>query len=246
MEAVGTEQLSLNDPSLRRGALLLSMIGEEQAVSLCRRLDPPTARRLIRVLSTLGSVDRQERCAVARSVIARARGEFPVAETLASVLNEKALGIRSGFGDWSKEEAESSLKHLTLLDEADVGPLWRTIRGEMPQAIAIIARHLSPATAARLLSAMPERTRIEVACRMASSRPATSGALRALSRVTDRLILAASRGADTAEGETQYLADVISQLPDSESRRIISAIHGRFREAAGEPSLDPDEVEHVG
>jgi flagellar motor switch protein FliG len=231
MEAPANDTISVADYRARKAAIILSMLNVDDAVAICRRVDPLTAHRLIRALATLGRVDMEDRLRTARDVVMQLRTGGQDAENLAAALKERVLGLRSNLGSLSSEEAELSFERLTLLDKADPGLLWRAVSNEMPQAIALIARHLSPTNVARLLAAMPEETRGEVAYRMALPRPATTGALRAFARVSDRLIkVADSAGAGATDGQTRFVVDVISQLPRSDAQKIISAIKDRSEE----------------
>ena len=56
----------LSDPNLRKAAIMLSMLGEDEATTVCRQVDPLTAHRLIRVLSALREMDPRERRALRR------------------------------------------------------------------------------------------------------------------------------------------------------------------------------------
>jgi flagellar motor switch protein FliG len=140
---------------------------------------------------------------------------------------ESVLGLRGGLGGLALEQAELSFEDFAALEKADAGLVWRAISDEMPQAIALIARHVSPAGVARLLAAMPEDVRGEVAFRIASPHPPTAGALRALARVTDRLVRLSATGGDTSESGTQFLAEVVGQLNRTVSQSVLGAIKQR-------------------
>lgn len=218
------------DPGVRRAAVVLSLIGAEEATAVCRRVDPLTAHRLIRAVGILGDVTREERVAAARDIVQRVRGGEANTTWLAMRLKEQVLGLRSGLGRLGDEEAELSFERLALLDKADPNLIWRAVSDEMPQAIALIARHLSPGNVARLLTAMPDDVRAEVAFRMASQRPPTTGALRAFARVSDRLLRIAATGGDSSEGHTQFVVDVISQLNRKLAQGVIASIRERSEE----------------
>lgn len=235
MEAPSQDTISVADYRVRKAAMVLSMVGVEEAVSICQRLDPLTAHRLIRALATLGRVDVSDRARTAQEVVSQLQNAAQDTEMLAAALKERVLGGRSSLGSLNDEEAELSFERLTLLDKADPGLLWRAVSGEMPQAIALIARHLSPANVARLLAAMPEETRGEVAYRMALPRPATISALRAFARVSDRLVkVADSAGTGSADGQRRFVVDVISHLARTDAQKVISAIKERSEEVGTE------------
>ena len=48
------------EPGLRKAAIVLSMIDAEDAIAVCRRVDPVTAHDLINALSSLGGVGVDE------------------------------------------------------------------------------------------------------------------------------------------------------------------------------------------
>ncbi len=224
-----------SDPNLRKAAILLSMLGEDEATAICRRVDPLTAHRLIRVLSALREMDRKEKLVLARELVARLNVGSTGTGMLAAKLRESVLGLRGGLSGLTGEEAELSLlafEQLSLLDRADPNLIWRAIGGEMPQTIALIAKHLSPANVAGLLTVMPDDMRGDVATRMASPRAPTPGALKALARVCDRLVRIAASGGNSSDGYSQFAADVISHLNRNVAQEVLSAIREHSEETA--------------
>lgn len=216
---------------------MLSMLGEDEATAVCRQVDPLTAHRLIRVLSALREMDRQERLTTAREIVQRLHGEMSDTGHLAARLRESVLGMRGTLGTLTGEEAELSLltfEQLSLLDKADPDLVWRAVGSEMPQTIALIAKHLSPQNVAGLFAVMPEELRGEVAVRMASPRSPTTAALKALARISDRLVRIAASGGKSSDEHTQFAADVISHLNRSTAQEVISAIRERSEELATE------------
>jgi len=217
-------------PGLRRAAVVLTMLGSDEAAEVCRRIDPLTARRIIRVLGNLGDVPSQERTNAAREVAARINGSDSNAGALARSLREKVLGLRGGVSELSDEASESSFERLALLDKADPNLIWRAISGETPQAIALIARHLSPANCAKLLTVMPDGTREEVVYRMANPNPPTAGALKAFARVTNSLMKVTATGGDSADANVQFVAEVIQQFNRKVAQRVINEVKTRSGE----------------
>jgi len=215
------------EPGLRKAAIVLSMIDAEDAIAVCRRVDPVTAHDLINALSSLGGVGVDEkRRALGRSMERiQIGGGSPT--RLATQLREAVLGLQGSVGDG----ADESFEQLALLDKADPHLIWRAMSDEMPQAIALIARHLSPGNVAKIMAAMPEETRGEVAFRIASPRPPTAGALKAFARATDRLVkIATSGGGGSQDGYVTFLADVVSQLSRKAAQSVISDLKSRSEE----------------
>lgn len=216
-------------PELRKAAIIISMAGPEQATDICRRVDPLTAHRLIRALGNLGAPDGDERASVAREFIDRMDGAAG-ADALAARLKEQVLGIRSGLGALAGEDAESSLEKLALLDKADPNLVWRAISDETPQAIALVARHLSAPNCAKLLEIMPDETRREVTFRMSNPNPASPGALKAFARVASSLLKGSAGGSDSADANLQFVAEVVQQLNRKMAQDVLNAVKQRSEE----------------
>lgn len=214
------------EPGLRKAAIVLSMIDAEDAIAVCRRVDPVTAHDLINALSNIGAVTTDEkRRALGRSMERlQLGGGSPT--RLATQLREAVLGLQGSVGDG----ADESFEQLALLDKADPSLIWRAMSDEMPQAVALIARHLSPTNVAKLMAQMPEDMRGEVAFRIASPRPPTAGALKAFARATDRLVKIATSGGGTQDGHIGFLADVVSQLNRKLAQGVIADIKTRSAE----------------
>lgn len=216
--------------ALRRAAVVLSMVGSEHAAEICRQVDPVTAHRLIQEVAALGTVGQEERVDVARDLVSRTGAGGTSTAALASELKEQVLGLRGSLDAATGGDAEMSLERLALLDKADPAVIWRALSSETPQAIALVVKYLSPVNVARLLSAMPDDVRAEVAFRMASQRPPTPGAIKAFGLASDRLLKFAAAGGDSSEGHLQFVVDVVSQLNRSISQQVIGAIKERAPE----------------
>ena len=219
--------------NMRQAGMLLSMIDDDDARAVLRRLDPLTAHRLLSGLAQLGAIGRPERIGAVRGFLDRAQSTDVDSSAFAARLRDQVMALRAGFGALENEDVDVSLERLALLDKADPNMIWRALSAEMPQTVALVARHLAPANVARLLTAMPENVRGEVVFRMASQRQPTMGALRAFARATDRLLGVAASGSEGAsEGHMQFVADAVSQLGRNTAQEVISAIRERDEDLA--------------
>lgn len=229
MDDIVEKQVEVPGPNLHKAAVILSMVGQDEAMAICRRVDPLTARRFVRALGTLRQTDREERLALARDLVSRL-GAGSSASGLAERLKASLLGLQGNLGGLADEDAEASFEQLSLLDKADPNLVWRAVSGEMPQIIALIAKHLSPGNVAGLLTAMPDEMRGDIAARMASPRPPTPGAVKAIGRACDRLVKIAASGGSGSDGNTQFVADVISQLNRTVGQNVLAAIKAQSEE----------------
>lgn len=226
------DQAHAKDVNVRNAAVLLSMMGADEAVDVTKRVDPLSAHRLIRSLGDLGAdggqpPGRAARIEALRGMVAKLRQGGTSAGSLAAKLRESVLNVRQQLPVISGAEAEVFFERLALLDKADASFIWRALSGETPQAIALIANNLSPGNVAKLLAAMPPEVRDEVAYRMIVQGPPTPDALNALAQVSERFLKIAASGGETKESQTGYFVQVVSHLDRALTRDVLEAIRSR-------------------
>jgi flagellar motor switch protein FliG len=132
----------------------------------------------------------------------------------------------------SGKDAEVFFERLALLDKADASFIWRALAGETPQAIALIANHLSPANVAKLLAVMPSEVREEVSFRMLVQGPPRPEALTALAQGSEHFLKIAATGGEIKESQTQFFVDVVSAMGRTLGRDVLVALRERNEELA--------------
>ena len=226
-----------HDNNLMRAALVLSLLGTDEAVEVTRRVDPLAAHKLIRSLGELGDdggpeAGKSARLDALRAIVARLRGDHGGPRQLATQLRESVLNVQQHLPTVNNVDIGAFYERIALLDTANPALIWRAIGGETPQAIALVVSHLSPANVARLLAAMPPEVRDEVAYRLIVQGPPTPDAVAALSIVTEHFLQVASTGGEAKESQIGQFVEIVSQMDRESGRDVIAAIRERNDAAA--------------
>jgi flagellar motor switch protein FliG len=159
-----------NVTGLRKAAVLILGLSEEEAAGVLRRLPPEAVEAVGREIADLGSVAPAVRKAVF--------GEFYQLALANSYIAEGGLDytkrlLRASLGD----DADRVIKQVTqqvqttpfsFLQKADSENLMAFIQDEHPQTIALILAHLQPGKASEILGSLPPQKQVEVVKRVAN------------------------------------------------------------------------------
>ncbi len=150
-------------PGVRKAAVLLLTLPEDDAAAVLKRLPPGVVEVVSRELAGLVSVSPQDRRAVF--------GEFYQLALANNYLSEGGLDhVRNLLKkSLSGEDADRMIRQVTssvqatpfgFLQKAETANLLAFIQEEHPQTIALILAHLPPAKASEVLTAEPHLNRL--------------------------------------------------------------------------------------
>lgn len=216
-----------------KAAILLRAIGEDAAAQVMRHLEPKDIRKIGRFMSTLSNISKEQEAEVIREFQrATSSGEigFEGREYIMTVLS-KALGPEKAMRIMESLTVHSypGLESLKWLEPASVAQL---IQSEHPQTIAVILGHLDPDQASKVLAALPESMRADIAMRLATTENVQPDVLRHLSDVLQEVfkVNAGSRGQSI--GGVQVVADILARLDKSVEGGILAALSEKNPELA--------------
>ena len=140
---------------VERAAVLMMLVGEEEAAAILQKLEPEEVRQLGKAMFNVADVSEQEVEDVLDDFVGHARERtaigFDPRPKIAAVMN-RALG---------PEKAESVLARITppeaaceieLLDWLDAGEIAGMIEKEHPQIAAVLIANLDPAVGSQVSS----------------------------------------------------------------------------------------------
>jgi flagellar motor switch protein FliG len=155
---------------LRKAAILLMSLPDEQAAQLMSKLEPKQVEAVSIEIAKLGSVTGEEQ----ESAIQEFAGANPSGMAmraggleLAKQLVEKALGKSAGA---TLDNVRQSIEALPFgfLQKVDTQNLLTFIMDEHPQTIALILSHLQPQQAAEIIKGLPAERQLSVIRRVAT------------------------------------------------------------------------------
>jgi flagellar motor switch protein FliG len=155
---------------LRKAAILLMSLPEQQAAQLMSKLEPKQVEAVSIEIAKMGTISGDEQ----ETAIQEFAGANPAALTgkaggleVAKNLVEQALGKAAGA---TLENVRQSIEALPFgfLQKVDSQNLLTFIIDEHPQTIALILCHLPPSQAADIISGLPAERQMSVIRRVAT------------------------------------------------------------------------------
>ena len=202
------------EPS-KRAALLMLVLGEQQASDIITYLSPKEVEALSAAMVSVSDVSQQAVGSVLDGFIEELRGLTNLGlgspDYLEGVL-KRALGPERSASVLSRILPSSSSKGLEILAWMTPLAIYEMIGDEHPQVIAIILSVLESDTAAEVLELLPSTIRMEVVKRIANLDTVQPSAMAELeSVVAKQLAGAASAQAAPVVGGIKTAAKIMSR-----------------------------------
>ena len=169
-----------NFTGVERAAVLMMLVGEEEAAAILQKLDPEEVRQLGAAMFAVADVGEPDVERVLDDFVGRARERtaigFDPPPKITAVMN-RALG---------PEKADSVLARITpaeeccaidLLDWLEAPDIAAMVEKEHPQVAALLLANLDPAVAAKVLELLPDAIQPDILHRVARLGPITPEAI---------------------------------------------------------------------
>jgi len=209
-------------------AVMVMLLHDEQAASILAELEPSELRLLGQKMCALGEIGPD--------VIAGAIAGFvQKTEALGLVAHDRIGQVRTMMGRAVGEvKADSLMRRIApeaqrsstielarwLVPEA----LTPLIRGEHPQAIAVLLVQLDPEVAAAVLHALPAEHQPEIVHRIATLEPVSPEALVMLDELLTRRIAERHGSGTLTMGGPREAADIINGAGKAVEKRVLPEI----------------------
>ncbi|MBT5774105.1 MAG: flagellar motor switch protein FliG [Dehalococcoidia bacterium] len=154
----------------RRAAALLIAIGPESAAEILRELPDEDIGQLTWEIVGIGQLTASERQDILSHFYESAMGRDFVSVgglEYAQDMLEKAVGRERADEITSKLGKHAGSKPFTFLQQVETKELVNFMRGEHPQAIALILAYLPSDKSSEILSSLPEEQQAEISVRIA-------------------------------------------------------------------------------
>jgi flagellar motor switch protein FliG len=234
-------KIASDDPSLsgvRKAAVLLLTLDQDQAAEVLRRLGPEAVEEVSREIASLGEITVASRQNVFKEFYNLALANQYVHEgglDYAKLLLTKSL---------SEDDAKRMIKLVTqqvqttpfsFLQKAESENLLTFIQDEHPQTIALILAHLPPPKASEILVGLPPQKQIEVVKRIANMEQTNPEVIKEVERgLEHRLSDIVSQTFEKAGG-VDNVAEMLNLADRSTEKGIMEGLEAD----------DPDLVEQI-
>ena len=221
---------------LTKAAIVMLLLGEEEATEVFRHLSEDEIERLAKEMAELGQVSAK----MSESVL----DEFHLAVTTSDFTTrgdigyarrilEKTLGPEAARRILDRVmrsfQSTAGFKSLTTVDPEQ---LSKFILGEHPQTIALILAHLNSASAAQLITLLPDALRADVLTRMASLDDISPEVVTRISTVIEQRLKTLGGPSREQHGGVRAVAELFNRLERTVSAPVLEAIEAQRPELA--------------
>ncbi|WP_375285455.1 flagellar motor switch protein FliG [Sphingomonas sp.] len=209
---------------VERAAVLMMLVGEEEAAAILQKLDPEEVRQLGAAMFKVADVSEQEVEDVLDDFVGRARERtgitFDPKPKVEAVMN-RALGREKASSVLARITPAEAACGIDLLDWLDAGDIAATIEKEHPQIAAVLIANLDPAVGGQVLELLPEALQPDILHRIAKLGPISPEAVETL-----RAMLAGRSAATTTStglqlGGTREAAKILQGARKSTEQRVM-------------------------
>jgi len=224
-----------NFTGVERAAVLMMVVGDEEAAAILQKLDPEEVRQLGTAMMSVADVSEWEMAQVLDDFTGRAQErsaiQFDPRPKLEAVVT-KALGPERASTILSRilpPEPNESISALQWMDATEIAAM---LEEEHPQIAAVLLAHLEPATAGQVLEMLPEAVQPQVLRRVAKLGPVTPEALATLTALLERHSNQPRRVAGVQMGGTREAAKIMSSVRKVTEQKVMPKLAKLDRDVA--------------
>ncbi|TPG15430.1 flagellar motor switch protein FliG [Sphingomonas oligophenolica] len=218
---------------VERAAVLMMLVGEEEAAAILQKLDPDEVRELGKAMFAVADVSEHEVEDVLDDFVGHARTRtaigFDPRPKIEAVMN-RALGpekAESVLARITPVEAACELEMLGWLDATEIAAM---VEKEHPQIAAVIIANLDPGVGGRVLELLPEAVQPDILHRIARLGPITPEAVETLQSVLAHRTASTKSGVSL--GGTREAAKILSGARKATEQRVMPKLFKIDRDVA--------------
>lgn len=220
---------------VERAAVLMMIVGDEEAAAILQKLDPEEVRELGTAMMNVADVSEWEMAQVLDDFTGRAQERSaiqfdprPKVETVVT----KALGPERASTMLARilpPEPNESIAQLAWMDANEIAAM---LEEEHPQIAAVLLAHLEPETAGKVLEMLPEAIQPQVLRRVAKLGPVTADAIATLTALLERHSAQPRRQVGLQMGGTREAAKIMSSVRKVTEQKVMPKLAKLDREVA--------------
>ncbi|HEX4147634.1 MAG TPA: flagellar motor switch protein FliG [Pirellulales bacterium] len=224
-------------PDIRRAAVLLTSLPEEEAGKLLAKLTPKQVECVTVEIAKLGNISGDEQESAIKQFADSNPGSFSGGVgglDLAKTLVERALG-KNASGTLENVRQQIQALPFGFLQRVDNQHLLTFIMDEHPQTIALILSHLPPTKAAEVIGGLPTERQLAVVRRIAHMGQTNPEIIGEVERgLEHRMASVMSQQFETAGG-VESVAEILNVTDRATERGLLENL----------AQEDPDLVEEI-
>ncbi|UZK65331.1 flagellar motor switch protein FliG [Sphingomonas sp. M1-B02] len=218
-----------------RAAVLMMLVGEEEAAAILQKLDPDEVRALGKAMFTVADVSEAEVEQVLDDFVFKARERsgvsFDPAPRIEGIMN-RALGPERAESVLSRimpPQAAAGLEQLQWYEPEEIAAM---VEEEHPQIAAVLLANLDPDIAAKVFEHLPEGVQPQILRRIAKLGPVPPEAMETLKAMLANRSGGARKSVGLQLGGTREAAKILSGARKITERRVMPKLAKIDRDVA--------------
>ena len=220
---------------VERAAVLMMLVGEEEAAAILQKLDPDEVRQLGSAMFKVADVSETEVGDVLDDFVGRARERTGIAfdprQKIEAVMH-RALGTEKADSVLARITPPEAACEIDLLDWLDASEIAGMIEKEHPQIAAVLIANLDPAIGGQVLELLPEAVQPEILHRIAKLGPITPEAVETLKTMLAGRTGGQAQAAGVQLGGTRGAAKILQGARKATEQKVMPKLFKIDRETA--------------
>ncbi|SER12752.1 flagellar motor switch protein FliG [Nitrosomonas sp. Nm51] len=227
--------MAMDDMGLKKSAILLMSLGEDEAASVFKFLSPKEVQKLGSAMSGLNNITQGEIEHVIEEFNTQANGKTALGQGASDYIRKV---LTNALGDEKAANLIDRILHggdtsgIEGLKWMDAPSIAELIKNEHPQIIATILVHLERDHASEILSLFAERLRNDTLLRIATLDSIQPDALRELNDVLTKLLSGSNNIRKAPMGGVRAAAEILNYVPTVQETSVIDNIRQYDEELA--------------
>ncbi|MHA6721753.1 flagellar motor switch protein FliG [Sphingomonas sp. RS2018] len=215
---------------VERAAVLMMLVGDEEAAAILQKLDPEEVRQLGKAMFAVADVSEEEVETVLSDFTNHARDRTDIGfdpRPKIEGMMTRALGQDKADSVLARITPPEAQCQIDLLDWLDAHEIAGLIEDEHPQVAAIIIANLDAAIAAQVLEILPEAMQPDILHRIAKLGPITPEAVETLKTMLSARVGqgTSSGGTGVQLGGTKEAAKIMQSARKATEARVMPKLH---------------------
>ena len=220
---------------VERAAVLMMLVGEDEAAQILQKLDPEEVRQLGKAMFAVADVSEDDMTVVLDDFVGRARDRnqitFDPRPRIEAVMN-RALGSEKADSVLARITPPEAACELELLDWMEATEIAAMLEKEHPQIAAVLIANLDPSVAGQVLELLPDAVQPDILHRVARLGPITPEAVETLKTMLANRSGGGAAQAGVTLGGTREAAKILSGARKSVEQRVMPKLFKLDRETA--------------
>lgn len=225
-----------NYSGVERAAVLMMLVGEEEAAAILQKLDPDEVRKLGQAMLAVADVSEGAVGGVLDDFVQKARARSGISfnpKPQVEAVMHRALGPDKASNVLARITPQEDTVGLDALGWMDAPEIADMIVDEHPQLAAVVLANLDPSVASQVLERLPDAVQPDILHRVARLGPISAEAIATLQEmIASRTTGRPAAGAGLQLGGTREAAKIMQAAKKATGERVIPKLAKIDREVA--------------